>query len=273
MHPRDSGALAIDCISSLRVLGEPKTMAQEISAQEKQALEVAFWETDAYERPDSDSVENIVNKMGEARVFLEKLNQFRDHFVHARDILELGAGQGWTSVIVKRMHPEARVVATDLAAAAVGSVYKWEHIFRAGIETCACPSNRVPFPDRSFDLIFTFAAAHHFHQHRTTLAEISRLLRQGGTALYLHEPACKCYIYSLAHRRVNAQRPNIPEDVLVYGHIARIARDFGLTCHCMFDPTLTNRKPLETVYYFVLSRFKFLSKILPCTVNLVFRKT
>jgi SAM-dependent methyltransferase len=247
-------------------------MACANSAQQKQVLEVAFWETDPLERPDSDSVENIVNKMGDARVFLEKLREFKEDFAHARDILELGAGQGWTSVIVKRMHPQARVVATDVAAAAVRSVYKWEHIFRTTIETRACPSNKVPFPDGSFDLIFTFAAAHHFHQHRSTLAEISRLLRPGGAAFYLHEPGCRRYIYSLAHRRVDAKRPNV-EDVLVYRHIVRMASDFGLTCDCLLDPTLTDRRPLQTVYYFILSRLRFLGDILPCTVNLVFRKT
>ncbi len=160
----------------------------------KEAIEIRFWETSPVERPGSNSLENLLMKAAEARVFVEKLKTFNSLFAGARDILELGGGQGWASCIVKRSYPGTRLTLTDISSAAIASVDIWERVFGAEIEDArACRSYETPFPDASFDLIFAFSAAHHFVRHRRTLQEIRRLLRPGGSALYLYEPGCLAF--------------------------------------------------------------------------------
>jgi SAM-dependent methyltransferase len=241
---------------------------------QKEAMEIRFWEESPIERPGSDSLDNLLKKSAEAQVFLEKLRAVAPLFSRSADILELGGGQGWASCIVKRTYPAAKVTLTDISPAAIASVHLWERAFATTIDDArACRSYDTGFPDSSFDLIFVHSAAHHFVRHRRTLHEIRRLLREQGSALYLQEPGCLAYIHALAKFRVNLKRPEVPEDVLRYREIERLARQAGLQATTRFAPTLTNRGPAETIYYAVLRAIPPLQHMLPCTVDIVMRRT
>jgi SAM-dependent methyltransferase len=223
--------------------------------------------------PQSKSIRYIFYKAAEACISLAKIRQFDELFSQANDVLELGGGQLWASCIVKRSYPSAHVTGTDISPFAIASAFKWEQIFQVEIDDKkACASFHTPFADRSFDLIFTFAAAHQFRRHRLTFAEIARLLRPGGTALYLHEPGCQQYIYGAALKRVNSKRAEAPEDVLRYRHLERLGLENDLVIETRFAPTLQNRGPRETLYYIILRQFPLLQNILPCTVDLIIRK-
>lgn len=244
-----------------------------VNIAEKEAIEIDFWKSSDVERPESQSIVNILTKCAEARVFVEKLEAFEAIFSGAGSILELGGGQGWASCIVKRFYPAARVVTTDISPAAVASLPKWEHVYQVKLEEgLACRSYCTPFPDDSFDVVFVYCAAHHFIRHRSVLREIKRVLRHDGTALYLHEPACRAYMYRLARLRVNRRRPEVPEDVIRFREIESIANDLGLTVETHFAPSLTNRHPVETIYYLGLRYLPFLQKVLPCSVDMVIRR-
>jgi SAM-dependent methyltransferase len=239
----------------------------------RRALEDDLWRTSATERPDVDSLENLLNKTQDAAVFYEILDGYRSVFGSARSILEIGAGQGWASCIVKRLFPAASVVASDLSAHAVASVPKWERIYGVSIDGARhYPSDALDEPDSSFDLIFCFAAAHHFVRQLSTLAEIRRVLTPGGRALYLYEPSCSSAVYPLALRRVTRKRPEIPEDVLRHDRIRELAAEVGLECTVEFVPSMTRRGPVETVYYALLGRVPRLQRVLPCTANYLLRK-
>jgi SAM-dependent methyltransferase len=239
----------------------------------RRSLEDEFWRTSETERPDVDSLENILNKTQDAAVFVEALEPYRPVFASAQTILEIGAGQGWASCIVKRLFPEASVVASDLSPHAVASVPKWEQIYGVALDGARhYPSDELGELDSSFDLIFCFAAAHHFVRHRTALAEINRVLAPGGHALYLYEPSCGSVVYPLAIRRVTAKRPEVPEDVLKHERIRELAGEVGLECTVDFFPSMTRRGSVETVYYAMLRRVPPLQRVLPCTANYRFRK-
>ena len=241
--------------------------------ERRQRIEIEFWRDSRTERPESDAVENIVNKAADAAIFLELVDRFRDVFVRARTILEIGAGQGWASCLVKRLFPSAEVTASDISQYAVASVDKWERIYETRLDGVhVCRSYELNEPDSSVDLVFCFAAAHHFVAHRRTLAEIARVLVPGGHALYLYEPSCRAYLHAFARRRVNGNRPDVPEDVLVYDRIVRIARGLGLGCELDFFPSTKRRGPIETLYYAALQRLSPLQRLLPCTINYHFRK-
>jgi SAM-dependent methyltransferase len=240
---------------------------------ERQSAEVEFWRVSPTEGPGSDLLENFLKKSGDAHLLLDLIQVYRDRFQEAGSILELGAGQGWASCIVKRLFPAARVVATDISADAVASVWKWEHLCQVKLDGArASLSYDLGEPDDSVDLIFCFAAAHHFGAHRRTLREIRRVLRPGGTCLYLYEPSCLAFLHPFAARRVNRIRPDVPEDVLVYRRIQAIAAEVDLHCDVRFYPSTMNRAPGPLLYYSLLSRIPVLQYVLPCTANYEFTK-
>lgn len=240
---------------------------------DRQEIEIEYWRLSSEESPDSESISNIINKVGDAQVFLDC---FRRHYREPRDgqrILELGGGQGWASCLVKRLHPTLHVTATDISPYAVMSVPKWERLWQSKIDNaydCKCYETRES--DESIDLIFCFAAAHHFVRHNATLREISRILRPGGQALYLYEPTTPRMLHSLAHWRVNRKRPSVPEDVLIASRIVELAGVNGLEAHVDYYPSLQKRAPFETLYYFALGAVPLLQRVLPCTANFVFTK-
>jgi SAM-dependent methyltransferase len=235
---------------------------------EKERREIEAWARNSVEHLGS-----IAAKFAESQAFLVKAGEYRSLFESAGTILEIGGGQGWAAGMVKRLFPNATVYSSDISPHAVAQTPEWERILKVKLDgSFACRSYEVPLPDASVDLVFTFEAAHHFVAHRRTLAELRRILRPGGTALYLREPSCPAWVHGLAHRRVNRNRPEVPEDVLRYREMERLGREAGFKVTVRFDPSLLHRGPAETVYYAVLRKLRFLQGLLPCTADYVFRK-
>jgi SAM-dependent methyltransferase len=241
--------------------------------QTRQRREIEFWRDAPHECPESTSVENLVNKAGDAGILLDLLQIHHEDFARARDILELGGGQGWASCIVKKKYPSARVMTTDISSYALASLPKWERIFDTRLDGAqACLSYEVPNRDESYDLVFCFAAAHHFAAHRRTLQEVRRILRPHGVALYLYEPSCRPGLHRAAVARVERKRPEVPEDVLVYSKLLALATETGLRAEVSFYPSVKYRSPGALLYYSVLSRASLLQKMLPCTANYRFTR-
>jgi SAM-dependent methyltransferase len=239
---------------------------------EREELEVAFWADTPSESP--KNLDSFTNKMSEARVVLEKFRDHRAIFEAADDILEIGGGQGWVSCLLAREFGlKSSLTTSDIGPSALTALPEWERVFGVTLTgALACRSYEIPVPDGSLDLVFAFAAAHHFGAHRRTLRELERVLRPGGKALYLHEPACRDYLYERAKDRVNRKRPAVPEDVLRYRRIVELAREAGLQAEVIFAPTTTYRGPKETLYYLALQKMARLRDLLPCSVDIIFTK-
>ena len=58
------------------------TTPEELAA--RQRIEIEFWRDSALERPESDSVINLINKMAEAGVFVDLISEFADDFIGPR---------------------------------------------------------------------------------------------------------------------------------------------------------------------------------------------
>jgi len=237
----------------------------------KQKLEIEFWKDSKSQSPESDSIQNIVNKMSDAQVFLDCLNRHREKLPKYGRVLELGAGQGWATCIYKRLFPEAYLISTDISEFAVKSLPKWERIFEVAIDhSYACKSYEIHEDDASLDMVFCFASAHHFLAHKRTLSEIARVLRPGARAIYFHEPATPRLFYPPVFRHMNRKRDTVPEDVLIIPEIQKLARLAGLYLNVDYYPSLIKRGPLETVYFYILGRFPLLQRILPSSANFIF---
>src|SRR4051812_11972172 len=121
---------------------------------EKERIEIEFWKNDSHVAPESESVFNIINKITDAPSLLECLKGHEPALEAAQTILELGAGQGWASCLLKRIYPQASFTVTDISEFAVASVPKWERLFQAKIDKAlACRSYSIPVPDASQDVI------------------------------------------------------------------------------------------------------------------------
>ena len=239
-----------------------------------QEREIEYWRESEHESPESDSIYNLLNKMSDVPVFMEVLERYRPFFARPGiRVLELGGGQGWSTCLVKRLFPSANVTLTDISPFAIESAHKWESVFQTKLDAAyACTSYSIREPDNSLDLIYCFAAAHHFRAHRRTLAEMQRVLRPGGSAIYLYEPSCPRAWYGIAYRRVNRIRPAVEEDVLVWRRLLAIAREVGLKASVDFHPSTLRRRPVAALYYASLSVLPFLCRLLPCSANFVFTK-
>lgn len=241
------------------------------TVRDRHQAEIDYWRTSVHESPESWSVHNIVNKVGDAGVFLHLLGRYSAAF--RGRIIELGAGQGWASCLVKRIIPSACVIATDISPHAIASAHKWERLWEARLDGAySCKSYETREADASIDLAFCFASAHHFAAMPETLVEIARILKPGGSALFLYEPTSPSYLYPLARWRLNRIRQTVPEDVLVPADISRQAADAGLQVALDYCPSIEKRSPGATVYYSVLKAVPILQSILPCTGNFIFSR-
>ena len=249
-------------------------MCGKINLSEREKKEIEFWQQSPIENPSQFSPENLKNKLREAVVFKYKINRYRQIFQQSQRILEIGAGQGWASCILKRKFPSKVIIASDIAKYAIQSVKYWEEFYKIKIDKClTCKSYQLSFRDNSLDLVFCFSSAHHFGKISETLKEIYRVLKPTGVCLFLHEPSCRKFLYKIAHWRVNRKRPPVWEDVLLYQELVKLGYSAGFkVSKANFDPTSLNRRPIEKIYYTILAKSKFLQSLLPCSADYLFEK-
>ena len=203
--------------------------------------ELRFWNTDVRHNPASSLWDNVEIKAGELRMFKE-LIPLLDPKPGER-VLELGAGHGWSSLMLKRMHPGVEVHASEISPDALLSAGKWERLFESRLDGYwACQADHTPFEDEQFDLVFTFAAFHHFvidGRGRASLGEALRVTKRGGRVVLLGEPTAPGWLRAWSMRKLNRVRKgsgaDVDEDCLVLSQLARWARELGATMQVRFD--------------------------------------
>lgn len=243
--------------------------------KEKEKIEIEFWKNSQFENPDSFSLANFLNKVPHFKILNTKLNNHHKHLAKAANILELGAGQGWASAFMKRwIVPDALITATDISPYALESVKYWEELFDIRIEgTRPCKSYELAFEDNQFDLVFCYAAAHHFVKYEETLAEIHRVLKPSGKCLFLYEPTCSKLFYKMHFKYVNRQRPDIPEDVLIPKEIIKLGEGLNFEVEHYYDHKSQESNSIAMSLYFkFISTFSFLQRVLPSSSDFIFTK-
>jgi SAM-dependent methyltransferase len=175
--------------------------------EQAERMENEYWKNSVYENPYNFSLENIINKSGNFKIFLEEISSYEDLFFQAGTILEIGAGQGWASCILKKKYANKQIFCSDLSEYAIASAKHWEELFKVKLDkTMVCKSYDIPLDNSSVDIIFCFAAFHHFRDYQNTLKEVYRILKPNGHCLFLFEPSCRKALYSC--RRGLIPRPS-----------------------------------------------------------------
>lgn len=210
--------------------------------------ELRFWKGDPRYNRASSLWENLKVKGGELRMFEELIPLLAPR--PGDRVLELGAGQAWASLMLKRLHRDCEIHASELSPEALLGAEKWERLLEIGLDGYwACQADRTPFEDEQFDLVFAFAAFHHFvigGRGRQALAEALRITKRGGRLVLLSEPTAPPWLRGWSNAKLNRIRQgsnfDIEEECLVLVELQRWARELGATMRVRFDTSWSWRE-------------------------------
>jgi ubiquinone/menaquinone biosynthesis C-methylase UbiE len=111
-----------------------------------------------------------------------------------KDVLEIGVGLGTDFVNWLRNRPRT-LTGVDLTPRAIA--HTRAHIVRSGlgaipgVRLLEADAEALPFPDDSFDLVYSWGVLHHSPDTQTAINEVHRVLRKGGRACLMiyHAPS------------------------------------------------------------------------------------
>jgi ubiquinone/menaquinone biosynthesis C-methylase UbiE len=98
-------------------------------------------------------------------------------------VLDVGCGTGSLAVLIKKSHPDAEVVGLEPDPAAIATANRKAKRAMLPIEFERGFSDRMPYPDSSFDRVFSSFMIHHLKpdERSATLREIRRVLKPRGS--------------------------------------------------------------------------------------------
>jgi ubiquinone/menaquinone biosynthesis C-methylase UbiE len=94
-------------------------------------------------------------------------------------ILDVGCGTGRLLQAAAGRFPDARLAGVDAAGEMVKQAQE-ANSGRDGIQFQQATAEALPFPDASFDLVFSTMTFHHWHDQARGAAEVARVLAPGG---------------------------------------------------------------------------------------------
>jgi ubiquinone/menaquinone biosynthesis C-methylase UbiE len=98
-----------------------------------------------------------------------------------KDVIEIGVGMGADHERWAKSHP-ASLIGVDITPRAI----EWtrNRLTKDGLvpELLLADAERLPFPDSSFDLVYSWGVLHHTPDTEAALGEVHRILRTGGQA-------------------------------------------------------------------------------------------
>ncbi len=160
----------------------------DIIKQEIQEFWGKGWEKRGRDGGSTQTKEGYLQELNAVRMLLEmeegeQVREIKTVGLHGKSVLEIGCGVGTSSVLFAL--DGAQVTASDLTNEAVG-------ITKTKFELLGLPGNVVqadaenlPFPDNSFDVVFSSGVLHHTPNTQKTIDEIYRVLKPGGDAVVM----------------------------------------------------------------------------------------
>jgi ubiquinone/menaquinone biosynthesis C-methylase UbiE len=102
--------------------------------------------------------------------------------LNGKRILDVGSGKGRFARVLVERHPQARVIAFDLAEAMLRHV-------PADIGTCAGSMTALPFQNDAFDCAYATESLEHAVDIEKAIAEMCRVVKPGGRIVIIDKNA------------------------------------------------------------------------------------
>jgi len=113
---------------------------------------------------------------------LKKLPQ-----VDYKSILEIGTGVGFTAELLAEKYPDAQILATDFDEDSIEIARQRNHL--SNVEFQRADATKLPYLDNQFDAAFSVLTLHHIHDYQQAIAELVRVVRQGGNIYIMDIPS------------------------------------------------------------------------------------
>ncbi|CAB4586137.1 MAG: methyltransferase domain-containing protein [Actinobacteria bacterium] len=137
--------------------------------------------------------------------FMASLDRMLDP-VRPRRILEIGVGEGHVMHRVRERFPDATLVGLDLPDAALADMWRAD-----GLPCMFADATRLPFADRTFDLVMAIEVLEHVPQPDAALRELARVCSATLVASVPFEPIWRAG--NMARRRYLGDWGNTPGHV------------------------------------------------------------
>lgn len=108
--------------------------------------------------------------------FMRKLMEF-DNF-RGKDLLEIGCGLG--TDLLQFARAGAVVTGVDLTPASIELVQRRFALEGIPLTARVADAENLPFPDASFDVVYSFGVLHHTPNTQKSIDEVRRVLKPGG---------------------------------------------------------------------------------------------
>jgi len=138
-----------------------------------------------------DSLEAQFADHSKARYELEPyIRDFAGFDGAGKDVLEVGVGMGADHVEWAKSRP-ARLVGIDFTPRAVEWTSKRIELAGLSSQLQVDDAENLPFPDASFDIVYSWGVLHHTPDTQKAFREVHRVLRPGGEAriMIYHRPS------------------------------------------------------------------------------------
>jgi len=120
--------------------------------------------------------EQIENHRYQVEPFIHSVAQFTRH--HGKKILEVGVGAGTDHLQWARAG--AQCFGVDLTQAAIDTTKARFAIYGFESELQRLDAETLPFPDNTFDIVYSWGVIHHSERPDLIIDEIMRVLKPGG---------------------------------------------------------------------------------------------
>jgi len=125
-----------------------------------------------------DRALNLHDYILEYGKLVETLAETRD-----RSLLDVGCGGGQAAIRMKERYPHLRLTGIDLSEGMIAGARQRARSKGLAIQFEVAGAQALPFPDASFEVVYSFGSAKHWPDPLKGLGECWRVLRPGGDLL------------------------------------------------------------------------------------------
>jgi len=129
--------------------------------------------------------DTIANRASNLQLYFFEQGNLTNIFaeVHERYVLDVGCGGGQTAIRLKEIYPHLSITGIDLSELMIARARKRTQRKGFVLKFQIADAQALPFPDESFDVVYSLGSVKHWPDPLLGIAECWRVLKQGGELL------------------------------------------------------------------------------------------